>query len=224
MKEKSILKLTSGILLCTMLTYSLPVFAYTKDETVYTKLDNSGKSYTTLVNSHLKNSSSRRLINDLSDLTNIKNVNGDETFTQNENSLVWNAEGSDIYYQGDSSKELPIECNVKYELDGQEISAKDLSGKSGNVKIIIEYKNKDEHICNINGKDEKLYTPFVVVCGTILDNTIHKNVTVSNGKVIDDGNKTFVLGMAMPGLKDSLGINDIDIPSKVEISMVSERL
>ena len=224
MKEKSILKLTSSVLLCTMLTYSSPIFAYTKEETVYTKLDNSGKSYNTLVNSHLKNSSSRMLINDLSDLTNIKNVNGDESFTQNETSLVWTADGADIYYQGESSKDLPLECSVKYELNGEEISAKALAGKSGKVKIIIEYKNKAEHIVNINGKSEKLYTPFVVVCGTILDNTIHKNITVSSGKVVDDGNKTFVLGMAMPGLKESLNIKDIDIPSKVEISMDSERL
>ena len=180
-----------------------------------------GRSYTTFVNSHLTNSNNKNLINDLSDLINIKNVNGDETFSQNENSLIWSANGSDIYYQGESSKDLPIECSVKYELDGKEISAKDLAGKAGKVKITIEYKNKDEHIVNINGKDEKLYTPFVVICGTILDNTIHRNITVSSVKVVDDGSKTFVLGMALPGFKESLSMDDIDVPSKVEITMDS---
>lgn len=116
---------------------------------------------------------------------------------------------------------MPIECDVKYKLNGEEISAENLGGKSGEVKIIIEYKNNDEHIINVNGKDEKLYTPFVVICGAILDNTIHKNISVSNGKVIDDGSKTFVLGMALPGLKESLNMNDIDIPSNVEITMNS---
>lgn len=82
MKHKVITKITSGVLLCSMLAYSAPIFAYTKDETVYVKQDAYGKSYTTFVNSHLINSSEENLINDLSDLVNIKNVNGDEEFTR----------------------------------------------------------------------------------------------------------------------------------------------
>ena len=150
------------------------------------------------------------MINDLSDLINIKNTNGDEEFTKNNNSLVWDADGVDIYYQGESQKELPIECNVKYELDGK-------------VKIIVKYTNKDEHIVNIQGKETKLYTPFVVVCSTILDNTIHKNIEVSNGKIVNDGNKTFVLGMAFPGLQESLDISSdkISFSDTVEITMES---
>ncbi len=97
-------------------------------------------------------------------------------------------------------------------------------GKSGKVKITIEYVNKDEHIVDINGKSEKLYTPFVVACATILDNEIHKNIEVTNGKIINDGNRTAVIGIAMPGLQESLGIDkeDLDIPSMVKISMDTE--
>ena len=169
------------------------------------------------------NSSSENLINDLSDLINIKNVNGDEEFSQDGNSLVWNSNGSDIYYQGESNKELPIECKVRYELDGKEISAKDLAGKSGKVKIIIEYINKDEHTVNINGRAEKLYTPFVAVCGTIIDNSKNKNIEISSGRVIDDGSKTILIGMALPGLAESLGTSkNLDIPSSIEITMETD--
>lgn len=219
--NKFILKATSGMLLCTMFLYTTPVFAFTKEETVYSKLDLTGSSYNVIVNNHLKNDSSDKLINDLSDLINIENVNGDEKFEQNGNSLVWSANGSDIYYQGESQKELPIECSVKYELDGTSISAKDLVGKSGKVKITIEYKNKDEHIVNINGKSEKLYTPFVAVCGTIVDNKNNRNIAITNGKVIDDGTKTFVVGMCFPGLQESLNISKdkVNIPNCIEISM-----
>lgn len=166
----------------------------------------------------------QNLINDLSDLINIKNVNGDETFTQEGNKLVWNADGADIYYQGETKKELPIEVKIKYELDGKEISSKEIAGKSGKVKITIEYKNKDSHVVTINGKQETLYTPFVVVCGTILDNTIHKNIDVSSGKVVDDGNKSVVMGMSFPGLNESLGISSdkLDLPNKIEITMDSK--
>ena len=144
--NKVMLKLTSSVLLGTIFFYTVPVFAFTKDETVYSKLDCNGSSYNVIVNSHLKNDSKDKLINDLSDLINIENVNGDEEFTKNGDNLVWSANGNDIYYQGESSKNLPIECNVKYELDGNLISAKDLVGKNGKVKIIIEYKNKE--LCN----------------------------------------------------------------------------
>ena len=198
MNKKFISKITSGILLCTMVAYGAPVMAYTKDETVYSKLDSDGSSYNTIVNSHLKNNEENEVIKDLTDLLNIKNTNGDETFNLEGSTLLWNTEGKDIYYQGESSKELPVTCTVKYELDGTEISSKDLAGKNGKVKITIEYTNKDAHTININGRNETLYTPFVAVCGTIVDNDKNKNIEITNGKIVDDGSKSVLMGMALP--------------------------
>lgn len=216
-------KIISGALLCTMLAYTTPVLAFTKDETVYSKTDANGNAYSTIVSDHITNENQDKMINDISDLLNIKNVNGNEEFSQDGNNLVWNADGSDIYYQGESQKDLPIECNIKYELDGKEITAQELAGKSGKVKITIEYKNKDAHTVNINEKNETLYTPFVVVCGTILDNEHHRNIEITNGKVIDDGSKTTVLGISLPGMQESLNIkkDKLDIPDTIEIIMDS---
>ena len=223
MNKKVISKITSGVLLCTMLAYTTPVLAFTKDETVYSKIDSNGNNYNTIVNDHIINDEQEQLINDISDLLNIKNVNGDEEFSQDGNNLVWHAEESDIYYQGESQKELPIECNVKYELDGNEITASELVGKNGKVKITIEYINKDAHTVNINGKDQTLYTPFVVVCGTIIDNNNNRNIEITNGKTVDDGSKTTVIGISLPGLQESLNISKdkIDIPNTIEITMDS---
>ena len=223
MNKKVISKITSSVLLCTMFAYTTPVFAFTKDETVYSKIDSNGNNYNTIVNDHIINDEQEQLINDISDLLNIKNVNGDEEFSQDGNNLVWHAEESDIYYQGESQKELPIECNVKYELDGNEIPASELAGKSGKVKITIEYINKDAHTVNINGKDQTLYTPFVVVCGTIIDNNNNRNIEIINGKTIDDGSKTTVIGISLPGMQESLNISKdkIDIPNTIEITMDS---
>lgn len=130
-KENKIFpKITASILLCTILTYTTaPVFAYTKEETVYSKLNTDGENYETLVSNHLVNDAKEDLINDISDLLNIKNVNGDETFTQKGNQIIWDSDGNDIYYQGESKKALPIDMTVKYELDGEEISAEDLARK-----------------------------------------------------------------------------------------------
>ena len=219
--NKVISKVISGTLLCSMVGYALPVFAYTKDETVYSKLDCEGNNYKTIVSTHIENKENADVINDLSDLINIKNTSGDETYTQNGNKFVWNANKNDIYYQGESSKELPIECNVKYELDGKELSANEIAGKSGKVKITLQYTNKEERTVDINGKKVKMYVPFVVVAGTIIENENARNIEVSSGKVVDDGSKTVIVGMAMPGLQESLGLSDdeVEIPSNVEITM-----
>lgn len=221
MKQKIVFKLTSGVLLGTMLMYTSPVLAFTKEETVYSKLDGTGRCYQTIVNNHLKNDEQAELLEDLSDLLEIHNVNGSEELTQNGNGLIWKANGNDIYYQGNSQKDLPIACDVSYFLDGNEISAQDLAGKSGKVKVKLSYQNQDAHVVSINGKEETLYTPFVVVAGTILDNTTHRNIEITNGKVIDDGTKTMVIGLCLPGLQDSLGVSadTLLMPNCIEISM-----
>ena len=219
--NKVISKIVASTLLCSMVGYTLPVFAYTKDETVYSKLDSEGKNYKTIVSTHIENSEYADTINDMSDLLNIKNTSGDEIYTQDGNKFVWNANKNDIYYQGESEKELPIECEVKYELDGKEVSANEIAGKSGKVKITLQYTNKEERTININGKDEKMYVPFVVVAGTIIKDENARNVEISSGKVVDDGTKTVVVGMSMPGLQESLGISSdkIEIPNNIEITM-----
>ena len=218
--KKIISKITSGVLLGTMLVYQAPVLAFTKDETVYSKLDASGNAYNTIVSDHIRNTEKEKIINDITDLLNLKN-NGEQEYTVDGNNLIWKADESDIYYQGESQKELPIECSIKYELDGKEVSAKEIAGKSGNVKITIEYTNKDKHVVKINGKDETLYTPFVVVCGTIINNENNKNIEIKNGKMIDNGNKTTLIGITLPGMQESLGISKekLEIPNKVEITM-----
>ena len=221
MNNKVISKVISGTLLCSMVGYTLPVFAYTKDETVYSKLDNEGKNYKTIVSTHIENKENAELINDISDLLNVKNTSSDATYTQDGNKFVWNANKSDIYYQGETSKELPIECKIKYELEGKEVSANEIAGKSGKVKVTVQYTNKEERTVDVNGKKVKMYVPFVVVAGTIIENENARNIEVSSGKVIDDGTKSVVIGMAMPGLQESFGLskNDVEIPSDVEITM-----
>lgn len=223
--NNKIIKITSSLLLATMVAYTTPIFAFTKEETVYSKTKSNGETYQTIVSTHLKNGDEEDILKDLTDLINIENTNGDETFTQNGEELTWNANGSDIYYQGESQKELPIKCKITYTLDGKEISAEDLAGKSGKVKITIEYENEDAHEVYINGRKQTLYTPFTVACGTIFKNTENKNIEITNGKIVNDGTKTMVLGIALPGMQESLNISSktVNLPNKVEISMETSK-
>ena len=197
------------------------VMAYTKEETVYSKLDSQGNSYDTVVSEHIKNTEKEQLLKDMSELLDITNVNGNEEFKQNENSLEWQACGNDIYYQGKTNKSLPISSKITYTLDGEEISAKDLAGKSGKVTITIEYENKEQRRVKVNGKYVQMYVPFVVAAGTIFDNTKASNIEITNGKVIDNGQKTTVVALACPGLEESLGAKENFLPdlNKIQITL-----
>ncbi len=223
--NKKLTKLISSLLLTTMLAYTTPILAFTKEETVYSKINTKGENYQTIVSTHLNNKNEEQILNDLTDLINIENTNGDEDFKLDGENIIWNANGSDIYYQGESKKELPVECNIKYELNGEEIDVSEIVGKSGKVKITIEYKNNDSHIVTINGKKQTMYTPFTTIAMTYFDNSQNKNIEAKNAKIINDGTKTIIAGIAMPGMQESLNISNkkIEIPSKVEITMETSK-
>ena len=222
MKNK---KMISGLLLFTITSYmTIPVFAASKSETVYSNLDSNGKAYKTIVSTQLTNEDKLDEITDISNLLNIENTNGDETFKKEENQIVWDSNGNNIYYKGESDKQLPVECKITYELNGEEISAEELRGKSGNVKIKINYTNNEKHIVSINGKQVTMYTPFIIVAGTKIDNAKNKNIQITNGKIVDNGESTLAVGIAMPGMQENIGISKskIDIPEEIEISMETE--
>lgn len=192
-----------------------------KDESVYVIADAEGNPNKIIVSDWIKNNDKLDTINDKTNLKNIRNVKGDETFKLNsDNMCVWNAKGNDIYYQGTSDSDLPVDLRVSYILDGKAVSPKEIAGKSGKVTIRFDYKNKQYETVKINGKKEKIYVPFVMLTGLMLDNEKFSNVSVSNGKVINDGNHTIVAGFALPGMEDNLNLNKskFSIPDYVEIT------
>ena len=196
-----------------------------KEETVYVKTDANGEEKTVIVSDWLKNFSGEAKIKDATDLTDVENVKGNETYKRGKkDNITWNANGKDIYYQGTSDKNLPVSMKVTYYLDGKEISPKKLVGKSGKVKIRYEYENHSAVTKTINGKQTPIYTPFTMVTAAILNTDNFSNVKATNGKVISDGNKHIVIGVAMPGLADSLNLkttsigSNFDIPEDFEIT------
>lgn len=175
-----------------------------KEENVYVITKSNGAVSETIVSDHLINNAKLDKIADKTTLRDIENVAGEETFEQGvNNSIIWNAKGSDIYYQGNSTKEIPITMDVKYELDGKSISGEDLQGKSGKVKISINYKNN----AYVQTGGKSVNVPFVVMTGFLAEGDSLENISVSNGKVINDGDKKMVVCMATPGLANSLGVS-----------------
>ena len=195
-----------------------------KDETVYAKLDAEGNQKSVIVSDWLQNSNSKATIDDQSDLSDIKNVKGDETYASDANgSMVWSSAGNDIYYQGTTTKNLPVSVKISYTLDGKAISASELAGKSGHVVIHYDFTNNSKENVEIDGKTYTVSTPFAVMTGMVLPIDKFSNVTVSSGKVLSDGSKNIVAAMAFPGLNDSLKLSDtefakdIDVPESFEV-------
>lgn len=196
-----------------------------KEETVYVFTDANGNTDHILVSDWLKNKTGAKTIEDSSDLKDIENVKGDETFDGSGDKITWNADGSDIYYQGTSTKQSPVSIKLSYYLDDKEVTPEEIAGKSGKVKIRFDYTNNETQEVEVNGKTETIHVPFVVLSGLVLSNDNFKNIEVTNGKLISEGNNSIIAGIAMPGLKDSLQINSKDfdtdkvsVPEYVEIT------
>lgn len=187
-----------------------------KEETVYVLADSTGKERKVIVSDHLINDGNKDTIEDASDLKDIENVKGDETFKQDGSKLTWQADGNDIYYQGTSTKETPVSQTITYSLDGKEVKPEELAGKSGKVTIRFDYTNNETVKTKIGGKEEEIYVPFAAISGMVLDDSF-SNVKVTNGKVISDGKNNIVVGYALPGLKESLDVDDSDFDGDVSI-------
>ena len=179
-------KLVSIIILLTVTCYVLPIYAFTNTETIYSKLDNSGKAYK-------------------------------ETVSTKENDEV---------KEENTDKQLPIETEITYKLNGQEISAEEVVGKSGKITINIKCINKMKQNVIVNGRNINMYVPFIVTLGTVINSEYNSNVEISkNGKVIENENDIIVAGLVLPGLKESMNLkgelSSIDIPNSIEIKLDS---
>ena len=182
---KKTTRVISSILLLMILFYTLPIYAYANNKTIYTKLNSDGEVYK-------------------------------EIISTKENEEV---------NQKESDEKLPLETIISFKLNDKAIKADELVGKSGKVTIKIQYVNKSSKEVYINGVKDTMYTPFIVAVGSIIDNSNNKNINVTHGKLIENGDKSIVVAILMPGLKDSLDLSnefsDIDIPDSVEITMDS---
>ena len=184
----------------------LNALALTKSETVYTTLNCYGELSKATVSNHLSFIGDQS-IQDETYLKEILNVNGNENFSLSDNKLTWENNGKDIFYQGEYQEDYPIETKITYYLDGKETKLDDLKGKSGKIKIKLNFTNNEKNKVKVNGVYKTLYTPFVTTVGTMLDSNA-KNIKINNGKVISTGSRSMVVGIASPGLYKSLDISE----------------
>lgn len=161
-----------------------------KEENVYILTDPSGNITDVTVSDWLKNTKGADTLDDVSPLTDIKNVKCEESYTEgSDNALIWTANGNDIYYQGKTDASLPVSVKVSYRLNSSDITPEELSGKSGKVTIRFDYENNTKQTVDVNGSKVTVPAPFAMVSGIILSNDKYARVEVTNGRVISDADK-----------------------------------
>lgn len=230
MNLKHILKVTGSVALsAVMATASIPVTVYAeentsktnessdkqtasstkKTETVYAVLNGDGSLSDIVVSGWLHNDSGIKNLKEKLNLTDVKNVKTDEVPEDNNGEYTWNSDSNDIYYQGNSTEQLPVTMQITYELDGQKLSQEELKGKSGHLKINIHLTNVNSETKTINGKNVIIH-PFFVAGGMLsLNNDHYSNTTCDQGKIVTDGSKQMLVFAAVPGLKDTLDSADL---------------
>lgn len=196
-----------------------------KTETVYVKADAEGNVQDISVETVLKNRNNGEEVPDYSTLSDIKNMEGDEEYTQNpDGTMLWDNNGEDISYKGKSSENLPVSVKVSYYLNGEKVTPEEIAGKSGAIRIRFDYENHTSETVTVNGKTVDVQTPFVLMSVMFLPSDTFSNIKVSNGKVMASGDDNIVVGYASPGLAASLKLEsygpteDISVPEYVEIT------
>lgn len=194
--------------------------ALRRDETVYVIANTDGSVRQIIVSDWIQNGLAAAQVEERSELSQVEAVKGSATYTLGQdNARVWDAQGQDLYYQGSIEKALPVDMTVTYQMDGQTVTPGQIAGKSGHVTIRFDYQNRQYEMVEIDGTEEKIYVPFAMLTGLLLDSDRFTNVTVSNGKLFCDGSHTAVVGVAFPGLQEDLAMEKdrLDIPDYVEI-------
>ena len=173
-----------------------------KSETVYVTVEGNeikDKSVSVWLNSD-KNIKT----NDKSNLTNVKDLKTDKELKSENGYLKLDENKKDIYYKGDTDKKLPVDVSVKYFLDGKEMKASELEGKSGHLKIVITSKNNRYEKKTIDGQSRNVYSPYVVVAAMTFDDEKVNNVSSDDVKIVKDGKNEIVTTVMTPGMKQNL--------------------
>ena len=201
-------------LILTIALLPLNIKALEKEETIFTNLDYNGNKTKTEVHTRLHINTTEN-VTDQTNLKNILNINGKEKY--DEKTFTWSSEGKDIIYSGEIEKESPIEIIPKYFLNGDQKDLKEIQGKEGQITISLDFKNK------LYDQNTGLYTPFVVMVGTTLDNN-NSNIKVKNGKVVNNGKENVLIGVASPGLYESINIDQFKKLDNITITFDTKKL
>lgn len=233
MKKHSQLHALEAAVLSASMAFTLvpaPAFASEKDEpsndgktkkteTVYAFVDEDGNLDKTVVSSWIHDKNGISGVKETLDLTNVENVKTDEDPVINGSQYTWNVKGNDVYYEGETDKQLPVALSITYELDGKKVKASELAGKSGHLKTTIHFKNNQSKTVDLNGKKVTIHPAYLAGGMLMFDHNVFSNIECSQGTVVNDGSQEMMMFAAVPGLPETLKQADLkDLSDQIDLS------
>lgn len=182
-----------------------------KQETVYVNLSPDGTTENVTVTDWIHTDRPQVRVEDISPLSNIRNVKNLTTPVVSDGKIYWDMDTTDLYYAGESDHEPPVSFKIRYFLEGNEMTAEEIAGKSGDVKIQIEVTNNFKLPTKIGDKVYQISCPMIMAGGTILPEDKFSNISIDNGTTISDGDKQIIFFFGVPGMDESLGISEMGL-------------
>lgn len=102
----------------------------------------------------------------------------------------------------------PIGISISYELDGKKTEPDALAGVSGHLKASYSFTNKTD-------------APFIVAAAVVMDDKC-SDIEIDNGKILEEGGKSIVLGYALPDIGDRFNWDELDIENFIPDSFTIE--
>ena len=187
-------KIVALLLTAVMVLGCMPGLAEnTKHERVYVvaTADGTIKSITDSV--RLENADGLDEIMDQTILSDIQNVAGKETFTLDEKTLTWKANGKDIVYQGTSDKTPVLLPVVTLTLDGADASFADLKNKTGDAVLTVTYQ-------------QQAALPILAVTVLPLPQEGITDLKLENAAILSEMGRQALVGWAVPGADEKLNL------------------
>ncbi|MFV0467197.1 MAG: hypothetical protein ACK5ML_14220 [Lachnospiraceae bacterium] len=164
---------------------------YDKEEVVYGTLDYDGSLNELYVVNQFDVSSAGNII-DHGNYDSVQNLTNNNEIIEADGTYEMVSEIGNFYYQGNMSNgDLPWDIKIEYLLDGKEIDAAELAGKSGKLDIHVTTTQND----NV---DPVFYENYLLQITFTLDNDKYSNLSAEDAAVAAAGESKQINYTIMP--------------------------
>ncbi len=177
-----------------------------KQEVVYASLNNAGGMNSVYVVNVLK-AAAGQTVQDFGTYDQVVNLTDTSTINQLSDSVILTmpesetASDTEFSYQGSvPNAQIPWNISITYLLDGQEISAEDLAGKTGSLELRIETAQNQS-------VDPRYYENYLMQITCTLPMKNATNVKTDQGSIALSGSDVTVSFMVMPDADGSVSLS-----------------
>lgn len=178
-----------------------------KEEVIYINLDGNGE----VSSAYAVNIFDSQNILDYGDYSEIRNMNTNDTLSYDNGEITGNSSVDKLYYEGTLKEvEIPWNINIKYYLDGKEISSNELAGKSGTLEIKISITDNEK--CN-----SAFFENYALQTTITLDTEKCNNIEAEGATIANVGSEKQISHIILPNKGKEISIkadvNDFEMAS-----------